>query len=440
MVGIDELANLLFNRTRAESEQVSTDATTHTYIGTATSDSTNGLVQVSLDGYETLAEDTGQTETAGGIMVPCSPNVKKGDSVVVTAVGGGVMKAPMVVSASGSGDRQQGQIGTANATANAARTTANAANSTANAASTTANSAASTASSAASTANSAATAAAAAQTAANAAVTTANATAQHFWHDNNGVHVSSVAGSADGTMNTLWNSLGMLFRKGANNLLSLVTGDSPGVHIYDGAGNAAANIVASFTSSLIDLGRNSVSTVIRMCGGVGHITASSVNYTNSITLGVGEPAQDMPYLTVERHAGTGDRAAMYVEMPTSSGSSAAKVEVRRESDGCVVELSGLRTLGSYNGSWGIIRPMGVATVSVTTPANGYTTTACTFGSDITMANSSYIVSLTPEGAPSGYTQVAYTVTSKTRTGFNIYSYNDYSAPVTQTIHVMVVHA
>lgn len=89
---------------------------------------------------------------------------------------------------------------------------------------------------------------------AKAAKDVADATAQHFWHDDNGAHVSSEAGNATGAQNSVWNSLGMLFRNGANNLLALVTGNSPGVLIYDGRGNAAENVTASMSSDGVMLG------------------------------------------------------------------------------------------------------------------------------------------------------------------------------------------
>lgn len=52
--------------------------------------------------------------------------------------------------------------------------------------------------------------------------------------------------------NSLWNSLGMLFRNGLNNLLSILSGGTEGtgargIAIYDGEGNSDENIVASFT-------------------------------------------------------------------------------------------------------------------------------------------------------------------------------------------------
>lgn len=89
---------------------------------------------------------------------------------------------------------------------------------------------------------------------ANSAAEVAEATAQYFWTDTNGVHVSSEANNATATRNTLWNSLGMLFRKGANALLGILTGNNPSVVIYDGLGNLDSNIVASFSANGVVIG------------------------------------------------------------------------------------------------------------------------------------------------------------------------------------------
>lgn len=82
----------------------------------------------------------------------------------------------------------------------------------------------------------------------------ANATGQYFWHDANGAHVSTGENNPEGERNSIWNSLGMLFRKGATNLLAVLAGgasgtDPKGIAVYDGQGNNAENVVASFTDS-----------------------------------------------------------------------------------------------------------------------------------------------------------------------------------------------
>lgn len=88
-----------------------------------------------------------------------------------------------------------------------------------------------------------------AKQAADAAAKVAKAIRQHFWHDGAGAHISSKAGDAEGAQNALWNSLGMLFRKGVFNVLAVVTGSDPGVDVYDGQGNAGSNIIAAFHGS-----------------------------------------------------------------------------------------------------------------------------------------------------------------------------------------------
>lgn len=86
----------------------------------------------------------------------------------------------------------------------------------------------------------------------------AQATGQHFWTDTDGVHISNEEGVAEGERNTLWNSLGMLFRRGANNIIAILTGGASGtghkgLAIYDGEGNADENIIAKFTDAEISL-------------------------------------------------------------------------------------------------------------------------------------------------------------------------------------------
>lgn len=98
---------------------------------------------------------------------------------------------------------------------------------------------------------------------------------QHFWDDAQGAHVTEVTKDEwlDQTgplyqsgANSLWNSLGMLFRKGLTNLMALVVDDpddevlgETGIAIYDGQGNASTNIVASFTNDGVTLGRENES-------------------------------------------------------------------------------------------------------------------------------------------------------------------------------------
>lgn len=97
------------------------------------------------------------------------------------------------------------------------------------------------------------------------ALDVAEATGQHFWHNDSaprdsGAHVTELSREQweqqQTGPNSLWNSLGMLFRDGLNNLLAIVTGQNPGLQIYDGQGNADENILAEFSASNINIGRS----------------------------------------------------------------------------------------------------------------------------------------------------------------------------------------
>lgn len=84
----------------------------------------------------------------------------------------------------------------------------------------------------------------------------AEATGQHFWHDSNGAHVTEVtadqwAQSQTGH-NILVNSLGILLRK-ALNYIAAWTGSA--LSFYDGNGNAASNVTASFGSAGAQIGK-----------------------------------------------------------------------------------------------------------------------------------------------------------------------------------------
>ena len=376
---LDALASRLFNRRRAETQEVMTDATTRTFIGTATADSHDGMVSVTLNGYETTAEDVGETQGYGTIEFPCGPNVKAGDSVVVSAVGGGTLKTPMVVSSSGSGDRQQAQI--------------------------------------------------------DAAETVANATAQHFWADSNGAHVSTDDGDPDGAQNALWNSLGMLFRKGADNLLALVTGTSPSVVIYDGTGNTAANVVASFASDLIELGKGSVNAVIEFCGGMARLRYDQLGmFLESLNAYTWLRLQEdgttgMNYVTIGAHDGNSPGHMSFVQVEADSSSSSVLIATEK----VTADVTGVQ---------GLLRPIGIYSVTMTTPpSDGADATVyfSTAADGFTPDDTDYIVLLTPEGAPNGFTNVAYTVTNKTISGFTIHSYNDWTSAITQTVNAIVMH-
>ena len=100
----------------------------------------------------------------------------------------------------------------------------------------------------------------------------ASATRQHFWTDDSGVHVTDDEGSAwqeeyakagHGSLdnptdqrpwhNVLVNSLGILLRRGLRNLVSITHG---AVAFYDGQGNEASNVTASFGATGAQIGKD----------------------------------------------------------------------------------------------------------------------------------------------------------------------------------------
>ena len=205
MMDAFDLASRLFGNSRAESRG---DVSNSLDILTATGagDSSDGAATVYLDADVTPADDYDGDDYAIGI--PTSPNVIEGDGVLVGLTGSGPLKTPVVISNPGSGDRMQVQISNA-------------------------------------------------ETLAEQAEAVATATGQHFWSDTDGAHVTEVTREDWETThtgaNSLWNSLGMLFRDGLNNLLAVLTS---GIAIYDGNGNAAANILAEFMADHVRVGGN----------------------------------------------------------------------------------------------------------------------------------------------------------------------------------------
>lgn len=96
---------------------------------------------------------------------------------------------------------------------------------------------------------------------ADAAQEVAEAVNQHFFSDDNGIHVTEVTqedwDENQTGANVLINSIGQLFRDGLNNLLTLTTENGArALTIWDGLGNAAGNIRA-IIGETINLGNQS---------------------------------------------------------------------------------------------------------------------------------------------------------------------------------------
>lgn len=184
------------------SEEVASLGSVQVVSGTAEGDSAAGYVMVNLGGSSVTQDGTQAIECATDV------SVKAGQEVAVQITNG----KPRVTGVIGWGDEISGRIDVA------------------------------------------ATQAANAETLAQEAKEAVEATSQYFWHDSNGAHVSTEAGNAAGARNSLWNSLGMFFRAAANNLVGIT---QSAISFYDGLGNAAANIMASFGASGARIGYES---------------------------------------------------------------------------------------------------------------------------------------------------------------------------------------
>lgn len=104
----------------------------------------------------------------------------------------------------------------------------------------------------------------AAQTIAEEAQAVANATNQHFWTSTKGVHISTDESNQYGERNMLLNSLGMLFRKGVNYLVSIT---ESALAFWDGLGNGGSHVLASFGANGVTIGKaNEVNTWVGVGG------------------------------------------------------------------------------------------------------------------------------------------------------------------------------
>jgi hypothetical protein len=264
-----DFAGMLFGGIRT-----APDATTVTATGAGASE--DGEVGITLDADVTPAEDTGvDGETDQTIIdLPTSPDVDEGDEVIVTLVGDGPLKTPVVTANPGSGDRMR-------ALANSAKTVA------------------------------------------DAAQAVANAINQHFWHDDSGAHVTMATQDEweqeQSGPNSLWNALGMLFRDGLNNLLAILPS---GVAIYDGNGNDEENVVASFTGDEIHLGDFRISSL-----DLGPSLQGGWLYSDSLTM-ASAISQTAGIMTNGVHVGDGsvdanvtDRTSFGYRIPIESGGS-----------------------------------------------------------------------------------------------------------------------
>ena len=144
----------------------------------------------------------------------------------------------------------------------------------------------------------------------NEAVEIAEAINQHFWYDDNGAHVTdetqdewfdAIADDfSDGKAhhNILINSLGLLLRTALNNLVSL---SKSAIAFYDGLGNSAGNILASFGKYGIQLRSDGKNRVDINRNGLSVYDDSGTSLTNgAVVASIGINASGNPYSKIGR--------------------------------------------------------------------------------------------------------------------------------------------
>lgn len=199
-----ESASILAGISPNEEPQVSEPTNLHVITGEVVANSENGTVLVSMDGLVFSEDDTQYIEmdTLGGL--------EEGDDATIILAGeNGSAMTPLAVGSPGSVDRVRETAENASQIAEAAQEVAEATN-------------------------------------------------QHFFADTNGIHVTAATqdewDESHSGANVLINALGQLFRDGLNNLLTLTTeGGARALTIWDGLGNAASNVLASFSENGIGL-------------------------------------------------------------------------------------------------------------------------------------------------------------------------------------------
>lgn len=205
-IGLNQLAEWLGGQ-RLEGNDGEQKLTT--IVATATAASADGRVKVVLTDDVISVEDangnfTGTTE----VEIPTSAHVEQGDQVVITMFGGAMSK-PIYTQVQGGGDRTYTVASLAQDAADEAAEIA------------------------------------------GEAAEAIEAVNQHFFADENGIHVSTVEGDPTTGPNLLANSVGILLRDGT----IIRTAQTPsGFAVYDGVGNQAGNIIA-LLGDVITLGK-----------------------------------------------------------------------------------------------------------------------------------------------------------------------------------------
>ena len=201
---------------------------------------------------------------------------------------------------------------------------------------------------------------------------------------------------------------------------------------------SGATALAAFAANLIELGKNSTSAVIEFCGGMGRILYEDVSESSGTLKLVTKNSRIWLNLRELGKGGLFDigvgneylNSATYINISATEQTNSMHILTDRLS----AELK--------DSTHGPLMPVGVFTVTMTTqPNNGADATISFSGLnyEFGVMDTNYVVILTPEGQPNGFTHIGYVVSAKRVTGFTIHSYNDYTSAITQTINAIVMH-
>ena len=200
----------------------------------------------------------------------------------------------------------------------------------------------------------------------------AKATGQHFFADDNGIHVTEADGDPTTEHNILINSLGILLRQALNPLVSVT---QSAIAFYDGLGDAAANVVASFGADSAQIGKSDESHVVVTNRSMTMRDAGGGEYVRMSASGTPTPAGTFTW--------TGDGSTTRFNITPSSSRPSSSVSV----PSCVITVDGEKIYEGANVLWTASVSNGTVTLTVrgvlfeSAPASGAAISlSVTFGS------------------------------------------------------------
>lgn len=193
-----------------------------------------------------------------------------------------------------------------------------------------------------------------AKAAASEADRVATAINQHFWADDNGIHVTEADHDATTEHNILINSVGILLRKATNYLVSIT---QSAIAFYDGNGNSASNVVAQFGADGVQIGKSSAAHSVIDANGQrvymyvdGPLLLANIGYGEgaSATGTANAPYYSMGLRTPRSLIGTYSMAEGY--NTTASGSSSHAEGVNTVASGKYAHAEGVTVTAGNDGS------------------------------------------------------------------------------------------